>query len=52
MTRVLGRTLLAAYRWQYIVSGVKVQHFDDLLKAMITDAQAQKIGTALAPLLA
>ena len=44
-------TVLKAYRWQYIASGVKHGRFVALLKSMITPAQAQRVTTALAPLL-
>jgi len=43
-------TVLAAYRWQYIVSGVQEQRFSDLLAGMIDTAQAERIGDALAPI--
>jgi hypothetical protein len=60
--RVCGRTfdgaqvarlrdvMLRAYRWQYIVSGVQVERFQKILSGMITEAQMQRIGTALAPI--
>jgi hypothetical protein len=44
-------TMLAAYRWQYIVSGVQIPRFGDLLNGMITPAQTQRIGAALAPII-
>ena len=44
-------TVLAAYRWQYIVSGVQIPRFGELLNAMLTPAQAQRIGAALAPIM-
>jgi hypothetical protein len=43
--------LLAAYRWQYIVSGVQEPRFQKILGGMITEAQMQRIGAALAPIL-
>jgi hypothetical protein len=43
--------VLAAYRWQYIVSGVEEPRFQKILGGMITEAQMQKIGAALAPIL-
>jgi hypothetical protein len=43
-------TMLAAYRWQYIVSGVQIPRFGELLNGMITPVQAQRIGAALAPI--
>jgi len=42
--------LLAAYRWQYIVSGVQEPRFQKILGGMITEAQMQRIGKALAPI--
>ena len=45
-------TVLAAYRWQYIVSGVQVPRFSNLLNGMITPAQRERIGAALALLMA
>jgi hypothetical protein len=45
-------TVLAAYRWQYIVSGVQISRFGELLNGMITPAQRQRIGAALAPIMA
>ena len=44
-------TLLRAYRWQYIVSGVEDPRFSDVLGSMITAQQGERIGAALAPLL-
>jgi hypothetical protein len=46
----IGRTLLAAYRWQYIVSGVQEPRFQQILGAMVSEAQMQRIGAALAPI--
>jgi len=48
----MERTMLAAYRWQYIGSGVQEPRFAKLLGSMITPAHAEKIGAALAPILA
>jgi hypothetical protein len=45
-------TILAAYRWQYIVSGVKEPRFTQALGGMITQAQSARIGAALAPIMA
>ena len=45
-------TVLAAYRWQYIVSGVQIPRFSNLLNGMITPAQRERIGAALAPIMA
>jgi hypothetical protein len=43
-------TLLAAYRWQFIVSGVQHVHFRRLLTSMTTVAQSMRIMTALRPI--
>jgi hypothetical protein len=43
--------LLAAYRWQYIVSGVQDERFQQALHAKITPAQFERIGKALAPII-
>jgi hypothetical protein len=50
--KALNDTILAAYRFQYIVSGVQIPHFGGLLHGMITPAQGERIGAALAPILA
>ena len=41
-----------AYRWQYITSGAQEPRFADLLKAMVTPAQMERIGAALGPIMA
>ena len=46
----IGATLLGAYRWQYITSGVQDERFGKILGGMITEAQMQRIGTALKPI--
>lgn len=43
---------LKAYRWQYIVTGVAEPRFAELLKAMVTPVQMERIAAALAPILA
>jgi hypothetical protein len=43
-------TVLRAYRWQYIVSGVQDPRFNEVLGSMITPAQGERIGAALKPL--
>ena len=43
--------LLAAYRWQYIVSGALDARFQQVLGSMIGDEQARRIQLALGPLL-
>jgi hypothetical protein len=45
-------TVRKAYRSQYIASGVKEPRFAGVLAAMITPAQMERIGGALAPILA
>ena len=44
-------TFLAAYRWQYIISGVQDPRFAEILGGMITPAQGERIGAALKPIL-
>jgi hypothetical protein len=48
----LKATVLAAYRWQYILSGVQIPRFGALLNAMITPLQKERIGAALALIMA
>ena len=43
---------LKAYRWQYIVTGVQEPRFADTLTQLVTPAQLERIGSALAPILA
>lgn len=43
--------MLAAYRWQYIVSGVQHPHFARLLTGMTTPAQMSRIQQALVPIM-
>ncbi|HVE49154.1 MAG TPA: diiron oxygenase [Casimicrobiaceae bacterium] len=47
----VGALLLAAYRWQYIVSGAVEPRFVEDLGSLITPAQNERIGAALAPLM-
>ena len=47
----IKRVVLGAYRWQYIVTGVRHPHFGKLLAGMTTPDQMQRIQTALAPIL-
>ena len=46
----IKETMLAAYRWQYIVSGVQDERFQTILGGMINETQMQRIGAALAPI--
>jgi hypothetical protein len=48
---VVRDAVLAAYRWQYVVSGVQGTRFVAVLGEMISDKQMQRITTALAPLI-
>jgi len=50
-TRRVRDTMLAAYRWQYIGSGVQDERFQKILGGMVTDAQMARIGAALKPIL-
>ena len=47
----IEKTLLKAYRWQYIVSGVEEPRFAKILGGLITPEQAARIGAALEPIL-
>ena len=42
--------VLAAYRWQYIASGVREPRFGDLLAGMLNERQQQRVFEALAPI--
>jgi hypothetical protein len=44
--------VLGAYRWQYIITGVRHPHFVRLLTSMTTPAQIARIQAALAPIMA
>jgi hypothetical protein len=50
-TAQIKATVLSAYRWQYIISGVQHPHFGRLLTSMTTPAQMSRIQTALAPIM-
>ena len=45
-------TMLKACRWQYLASGVQQSRFAEVLKAMVTPAQMERIGAALGPIMA
>ena len=47
----IGAAMLAAYRWQYILSGVQEPRFAELIAGMVTSGQGARIGQALAPLI-
>ena len=42
--------MLAAYRWQYILSGVQEPRFAEIIAGLVTDKQGARIAEALAPL--
>jgi hypothetical protein len=44
--------MLKAYRWQYIVTGVREPRFAEVIGELVTPAQMDRIGAALAPILA
>ncbi len=48
--KALHDLLLKAYRWQYIVTGVQEPRFAEVMKSMVTPAQMERIGKALAPI--
>lgn len=50
-TEGLEAGILAAYRWQYIISGVQHPHFVKVLNGLITPSQGQRIASALATLM-
>jgi hypothetical protein len=45
-------TMLKAYRGQYITSGVQRTRFAEVLKAMVTPAQMERVAAALGPIMA
>ncbi|MBX7248220.1 MAG: hypothetical protein K1X35_04125 [Caulobacteraceae bacterium] len=47
----LKQGVLAAYRWQYIASGVGVPRFQEALGAKIKPQQFERISAALAPIM-
>jgi hypothetical protein len=49
-TQAIARTLLDAYRWQYIVSGVQDPRFLEVLGSMINAEHGARINAALAPI--
>jgi hypothetical protein len=44
-------TMLRAYRYQYIGSGIEMTRFPEILFGMVSQADAARIQTALGPLL-
>ncbi len=49
-SRRVAATLVKAYRWQFILSGVHEPRFHDILDELVTPKQAERIGEALAPI--
>jgi hypothetical protein len=49
--QAIEASVLRAYRWQYIVSGVQDGRFLGLLASLITQQQLERISAALAPLM-
>jgi len=47
----IRQTLLKAYRWQYIISGVQVPRFGKVLNGLISAEQGERIGAALATIM-
>jgi hypothetical protein len=47
----LRAALLKAYRWQYIVSGAQNERFLQILAAMLTPAQLERVVAALKPIM-
>lgn len=43
-------SVLKAYRWQYILSGVREERFASIIGGLITETQGRRIADALAPL--
>lgn len=48
--KAIRNVMLVAYRWQYITSGVRDERFSGILGSMISEAQMQRIGAALGPI--
>jgi hypothetical protein len=44
------RGVLAAYRWQFILSGVTEPRFTEILGSLISAGQGERIAAALAPI--
>ncbi|MEX2132258.1 MAG: hypothetical protein WD772_12315 [Pseudohongiellaceae bacterium] len=44
-------TILKAYRWQYIVSGVQIHRFTNVLGKLINADQSERVFAALAPII-
>ena len=49
--QAVRETILKAYRWQYIISGVQVPRFGKVLAGLITPEQGERIASALATIM-
>jgi hypothetical protein len=49
--QAIRETVLRAYRWQYIASGVRHPHFTKLLGGMVTRPQMQRVEASLAAII-
>ena len=49
---LLQEGVLAAYRWQYILSGAEERRFQKILRSVVTGGQLRRIEEAIAPLVA
>ena len=45
------KSFLAAYRWQYILSGAQDERFGEVLAELVTPEQGARISAAIAPLM-
>jgi hypothetical protein len=49
--RAIRESVLRAYRWQYVVSGLQHPHFEKLLNGMLSEPQIRRIQTTLSALM-
>ena len=49
--RAIQDTVLQAYRWQYIISGVQEPRFVEVLGSLVSSDDLKRINAALAPML-
>jgi len=47
----IASQVLAAYRWQYIVSGIREPRFADMLAGMLNERQSKRVSEALASII-
>jgi hypothetical protein len=48
----IGATVLAAYRWQFLISGLTDERFSAILAELTSESQRARIAGALAPIMA